>query len=606
MFTNIVLLQTLSIISTLTMVVLVIIGMRMKNKQQIHYAFLSVIFFTLFWSAARLIQIFVENANNVVILEKLVYVGVCLLPISLMMTGIIFAKTRVNFWKYIWLYIVPIITLAIIFSSHYQQLFIIKASFVSTDFEYGPYYLFHEIYSYSCIVIGILYLLVFSIKNSGYFSKQSLLISLAFFLPLSVVIISTTKIVEMPVFWENISFAFSMLLFMIAIFKFDFLNVVPVALQKIVDLISEGYLIVNNKAEIIDFNQTFVDTFKPIIKPKRRENLSVLLLKYRGIYFSEEDCTKWSEAIGKETNYSSEEHIEGPNFNQYFQITITPIFSNQHFLGSIILFQNITEHKKNIEIIKNNQEVLMEKERLASLGQMIGGIAHNLKTPIMSLAGGIEALNDLVDEYKNSVGDKRVTQDDHLEIAAEMHDWLHKMKPYCTYMTDVINAVKGQAVQLNYSSSEKFYVGDLVKRISVLMRHDLKKYHCTLNEKFDIDLNTEIQGEVINLVQVINNIITNAIQAYEGQEGIIDFEITKDNKNVIFKIQDYGKGIPQKVQDRLFKEMLTTKGKNGTGLGLYMSYSTIKGRFFGNMEFKTAENVGTAFIITIPYLKTGQ
>jgi len=589
------------------MVVLIIIWFRLKNKKQIHYSFLSVIIFTLFWSAMRLIQIFVETNNHIVILEKLVYVGVCLLPISLMMTGIVFAKTRVNFsWKLLLLYIVPAISLAIIFTGHYQQLFIIKASFISTQFEYGPYYLFHEIYSYGCIVIGILYLFVFSIKNSGFFSKQSFLIAVAIFLPLSVVIASTTKLVEMPVFFENISFAFSMLLFMIAIFKFDFLNVVPVALQKIVDLISESYIIINDKLEIIDFNQTFVDTFKGIIMPKRKDNLSEIFAKFRGKYFNEENSAKWIGAIERKGCFSTEEHMVGPNFDKYFEIEITPMFSNQHFLGSIILFQDITEHKKNIEIIKSNQEVLMEKERMASLGQMIGGIAHNLKTPIMSLAGGIEALTDLVDEYKVSIEDIRVNVDDHREIAAEMQGWLQKMRPYCGYMTDIINAVKGQAVQLNYSASEKFCVGELVKRIGVLMKHALKQYHCVLNEKFDIDLNTEIQGEIINLIQVINNIITNAVQAYDGREGVIDFEITKDQSNVIFKIRDYGKGIPPKVQDKLFKEMLTTKGKNGTGLGLYMSYSTIKGRFFGNMEFETAENVGTTFIITIPYLKSQQ
>ena len=70
-------------------------------------------------------------------------------------------------------------------------------------------------------------------------------------------------------------------------------------------------------------------------------------------------------------------------------------------------------------------------------------------------------------------------------------------------------------------------------------------------------------------------------------------------------IRDYGKGMPDEVKNRLFKEMVTTKGKNGTGLGLYMSYSTIKGRFLGNMEFVSEENTGTMFVITIPFLHLG-
>ena len=56
----------------------------------------------------------------------------------------------------------------------------------------------------------------------------------------------------------------------------------------------------------------------------------------------------------------------------------------------------------------------------------------------------------------------------------------------------------------------------------------------------------------------------------------------------------------KEVQSKLFKEMITTKGKNGTGLGLYMSYSTIKGKFNGDIKFTSKEGQGTTFIITIP------
>ncbi len=183
-----------------------------------------------------------------------------------------------------------------------------------------------------------------------------------------------------------------------------------------------------------------------------------------------------------------------------------------------------------------------------------------------------------------------------------MQEWLDKMKPYCSYMTDIISAVKGQAVQMNYAGSDKFTVEDLVKRIDVLMKHELKKYHCKLKPDFQIDLQTEIRGELNSLVQVFDNLIINAMHAYEGQTGEIGFSIYKERHNLKFALSDHGKGIPEEVQKRLFKEMFTTKGKNGTGLGLYMSYSTIKGRFSGNMKFESQEGVGTTFYITIPYL----
>lgn len=601
MFINFNWIAILSFISIVLGLFVTILILKMKNKQQIHFAFLSTIILVLYWSFIRFIQIIIQEENTNVILEQLVYVGICLLPVSLLLVGIIYAKTYIRFSKkYLLLFIVPIISLIFVFTNQYHYLFIVKQSFISTEFVYGPFYVFHELYSYICILIGLYYLFYFSIKNSGFFSKQSILIFLGVAFPLGIVILSTQKIVAMPVAFENISFSVSMLFFSMAIFKFKFLNIVPIALQRIVDLISDSYVVVNEAGEIIDYNKSFVDTFQGIMHIERKDNIIDILSKVE----LHTDMTKIigliKEALEKKNNTSFEEHIIGKDFDKYFIFEITPIISNDNPLGTIILFKDVSEHKKNIEIIKRNQEILMEQERMASLGQMIGGIAHNLNTPIMSLAGGIEALKDLAHEYKDSVQDESVTDEDHFEIADEMLEWLEKMKPYCSYMTDLIGAVKGQAVQMNYSKYDKFTIDELVKRIDVLMKHELKKYHCLLITDFNIDMNTEIKGELNGLVQVFDNIILNAIHAYEGKNGEITFKIIKTENEVEFTLSDNGKGMPEEVQKKLFKEMLTTKGKNGTGLGLYMSYSTIIGRFSGNMRFESMEGKGTTFYITIP------
>ncbi len=305
-----------------------------------------------------------------------------------------------------------------------------------------------------------------------------------------------------------------------------------------------------------------------------------------------------TDDIERVTN-NLEEISEGVDVEFDKKLALT---SNDEIGDLVLAFNKIQVlEKKSIETIKENQAILLEQERLASLGQLIGGIAHNLKTPIMSISGGIEAVKDLVYEYRDSVGDKSVTEQDHKEIARDMLTWLDKMGPYCAYMSDVISAVKGQAVQMIATSSTvKFTVDEVVKRVELLLKHELKKYHCILHISSCIDMSTEIKGEVNNLVQVFDNVVINAMQAYEGQNGTIDLGIVRSGDNVEFTFKDNGKGIPKTIADKLFREMVTTKGKNGTGLGLYMSYSTIKGRFGGNMSFTTKEGCGTTFFISIP------
>lgn len=256
---------------------------------------------------------------------------------------------------------------------------------------------------------------------------------------------------------------------------------------------------------------------------------------------------------------------------------------------------------EHVNEIHKNQNMLMERERLASLGQLIGGIAHNLKTPIMSISGAAEGLTDLIKEYDSSIGDPEVNNQDHHDIAKDMSSWVEKIKDYTSYMSDIITAVKGQAVTLSETEDMSFDIEELLKRVNILMRHELKNAIVYLNISMKTDENIVIHGDVNSLVQVINNMVSNAIQAYDGKtDQNIDLIVDKQDNNLLISVKDYASGLPKKVKDKLFKEMITTKGKNGTGLGLYMSYSTIKAHFNGNILVDSEEGKGTTFTIILP------
>jgi len=278
-----------------------------------------------------------------------------------------------------------------------------------------------------------------------------------------------------------------------------------------------------------------------------------------------------------------------------------PVISNDEIGDLAVAFNEVQEKAKNyVQDIRRQQEVIVERERLASLGQMISGITHNLKTPIISLLNATNSLKDLVDEYRASIGDERVNEQDHLEIASEMDQWLDEMLPYCNYMHDVLSTIRGQIIQGKTSFESGFNIRELLKRVEILTHYELVKSGCEINYIINVDLDTQIPGEVSNLVQVLDNLITNSIQAYRGKKGVIEVVLLEEANNLKFMVKDNGPGISDEIQSKLFKEMITTKGKMGTGLGLYISYAIIKGKFGGELWFESGLGKGTTFYVTVP------
>lgn len=578
--------------------------LKSKSKKQIKKIFSFNLICLLICTTGQITQILFSQKLGIkqIYFDYFVYIGTCFLPISVYFTGLSFENTKIQFKKkYSVLFIIPIISLIILWTNDYHHLFYKQYSTSIENTVYGPYMVIHNIYSYILLGLGIIYMLKFSIKNSGFFSKQSLLIVLGVSVPVVVNILGTFKIIPMSIYVTPITFTITIICCAIAIFKFQFLNVTPIALQKIVDRISDGYVVLDDNNVITDFNKTFLDIFKLSSEDIRSKNF-IRFLQQRKI--SEQVVEKISKSIKKANSTEKTVSFEQQfvKIKKYFRIEITPINSDNNSLGTLFLLKDITQHKEDMETIKNNQDILMERERLAGLGQLIGGIAHNLKTPIMSIAGATQGLENLIKEYDESIDDPLVNSQDHHDIARDMEEWIPKIRAHLEYMSDIITTVKGQAVaSLSTDDTEEFTVAELIKRVNILMKHELKNAYIYLNVLMKIDENQIIHGNVNVLVQVVNNMISNAIQAYAGKhDQNIQLEISNIDNYINISITDFAGGLPKEVQDRLFKEMVTTKGKNGTGLGLYMSYSNIKAHFGGDITYQTEDGKGTTFNILIP------
>ncbi len=586
----------------LILILFAVIFFTQKKKNQLKNAFLSFLTFIFIWILGSVLQISLQNTTiNPFSFEKLSVFGVALSPVAFFSLSIIFSKTKVKLTKKNLLFLlIPTLTIIFTLTNEYHHLMFEQYSNNMNIVKYGQYFTIHSLYTYGLYLLGVIYLLRYSIKNSGFFSKQSLLLALGIAIPLLANGLGTAKIIPASMYTTPIAFAFMAIFYALAIFKFKFISSAPIALQKIVDQISDSYIVLDENYNITDFNETFLHTFHTKADYIRSKNLFKLSREDNNIKIQNtfEDTLKKIQTSTE--TFQFEEEV--PEIEKTFTIEMNNIYNKNNFLGILVLFKDITQHKQDIQTIKNNQDILIEQERLASLGQMIGGIAHNLKTPIFSVAGGLEGLSDLINEFDLSLDNDSVTNDDMHEIASDMRQWIEKLRGHISYMSDVITTVKGQAVTLSESESMDFSITELFKRVDILMKHEIKNALATLEIQNNVGDAELLSGNINSLVQIINNIISNAIEAYGTgfTNKKIELLAQRNTSNIIISIKDYGPGISEMAQQKLFKEMITTKGKNGTGLGMFMSYSNIKVHFNGNLTYETQIGKGTTFYITIP------
>ena len=586
----------------LELVVFYYIRKRGNKRSQLVRAFELTMVCMMLWCIGLMVQILVINyisPDLAVYVDYFIYIPIVLTPVALFFVSYVFTKKEIHFKKwFLLLFVIPTITMIVLWTNDFHHLFYEHYSVNTAETTFGSYFYIHSIYTYALFAVDIIMLLRASVKQSSMLSKQSLLIILGSLIPIVVNVLCMT-VIDSNIYITPISFIVTILFFGIAILRYNFLNVAPIALKKVVDQMSDLYLVLNQDCIVSDCNKPFEKVFKVIKNSLIGKSLFDLdfpknIIAQKGTLKS---CI--SSAQKDEKVYKLQVALK--DTEKHYNVEISGIYEDGNCIGILILFKDITQHLIDMQNLEKNQNTLMERERLASLGQMIGGIAHNLKTPIMSISGAADGLEDLITEYKKSIDDPEVTKEDHHAIANDMSSWISKIRTYDSYMSDVITAVKGQAVNMNDEKPILFTVKELLNRVNILMKHELKNALVILNIDYKVSENTQILGNINSLVQVINNLISNAIQAYNGKPNqSIDLVVdSKDNK-LLISVIDHGCGISKEVQDKLFSQMITTKGQKGTGLGLFMSYSTIKGHFKGDMNFESEVGKGTRFNILLP------
>ena len=272
--------------------------------------------------------------------------------------------------------------------------------------------------------------------------------------------------------------------------------------------------------------------------------------------------------------------------------------SNDEISDLVVAFNEIIElEKTNIIKIRKTQKQLTERERLASLGELAGGVAHDINSPLLGIQGSIYLIRELFNDYRK----EDMPAEKLPEIVNEIEEQIKNSNDACTAIADIVNSVRNHTRNLSGDFVKDFYITDVLNDLKVMLNHHLKVSECEL--VIIEESNAPVSGDPGKMSQVLTNLIMNAMQSYEGNPGIITATVSAKADSVVISIEDEGAGIPEDYRDGIFKNMFTTKGKEGTGLGLFLSYSTITGHFGGEMWFESSKEKGTKFSIVVPASK---
>jgi two-component system, NtrC family, sensor kinase len=286
------------------------------------------------------------------------------------------------------------------------------------------------------------------------------------------------------------------------------------------------------------------------------------------------------------------------------------ILENQNELLEAQVTERTSELHQSLETLKSTQAQLIQSEKMASLGELTAGIAHEIQNPLNFVNNFSELSVDLVKELKEETEKSELDKNLILELAADLSQNQEKINHHGKRASDI---VKGMLEHSRKSTGEKSLVdiNALCDEYLRLAFHGYKAKDKSFNAGFETHFDPNLPKiEIISqdMGRVILNLISNAFWAVNDKKiktGDSDFRptvivSTKTLDSCIeISIKDNGNGIPEDIKDKIYQPFFTTKPTGqGTGLGLSLSYDIIKAHG-GELKVETKEGAGSAFIVLL-------
>ncbi|WP_034899594.1 sensor histidine kinase [Paraglaciecola psychrophila] len=301
----------------------------------------------------------------------------------------------------------------------------------------------------------------------------------------------------------------------------------------------------------------------------------------------------------------TQEHMERQTEAESEQVKLNLSLEEKVQQRTMALKEANNELIQTLEKLHQFQRQMVQNEKMASLGDMVAGVAHEVNTPIGLGVTASTMMLDRLSDMRKAFEDKTLKASSLSKFIAEGEENLNIIYRNLNRAAELISSFKQVAVDQSSENNRVFSFAKLMDEILMSMRPKLKKVKHLINVSCADNLVVESKAGPINQI-MINLIMNSIIHGFEDvDKGQIDITIESiDDNKVSIEFKDNGKGIPEHLRKRIFDPFVTTKrGQGGSGLGMHLVYNLVTQALNGSISIVSEEGQGVEFRIIFPVKK---
>ncbi|MFD1587163.1 histidine kinase N-terminal 7TM domain-containing protein [Halorientalis brevis] len=517
------------------------------------------------WSVADAVRLSSTDVTVKVVMNDIRFIGPVLVTVSIFL----FAAEYTNReeWlaprRVLALFFVHAVTLVFVVTNPWHHLVRQhievdqSVSYVLMDITWGPWYYIHASYSYLLLVAAAIMLVMKLSQSTGVqtYRGQALAILIATLVPWGMNAAFIAGLTEVDL--TSIGFTVTGSMFVVAVFRYQILDILPIARSTVVDNIEEGYIVLDSNDNVVDVNEKAAE----ILGTERDRLIG------RPIRALDDEYQETLDRFSHERETRDQVRIELDGETRHYDIDISPVYDQRdRVTGRVVLIRDITEQERRqrqlehqkAQLERQTDQLERQNERLEDFASIV---SHDLRNPINVVSGRLELARQSPDE-------------EHFD---EMEAGLKRMESIIDDM--LMMARQGQAVSKTELVSVPAIAEDAWSNVD------------TKAATLDVETTREVQADRGRLLQIFENLFRNAID--HGRE---DVSIRVGDVEDGFFVADDGPGIPEAERDSVLDKGYTT-ADDGTGFGLSIVQTAVQSHGW-DVEITDSESGGARFEIS--------